>query len=128
YLTTGGTTEALGLAIHLKLDETGGTDAYDHSGYGHYGTMMGGLSGASDSVPGQVDTALNFNGSSDYIETDISWSQIDRLFCHQGSDFTVAAWINPQSLDRMIWQAGGDSYSGSGFFYLEPDGTLRGGC
>lgn len=70
---------------HWKLDETSGTTAADSSSSGLNGTMQGGLSGTNDSVVGQLDGALDFNGTSDYID-------IDQAFNGVG-DFTFAAWF-----------------------------------
>lgn len=56
------------LVGHWTLDETSGTTAADSSGNGYDGTMLGGLDASTDSVAGALSTALEFNGSTDYIE------------------------------------------------------------
>lgn len=61
------------LVGHWRLDETSGTTAADSSSSGNDGTMSG-LNAATDSVDGQVGTALDFGGN-DYIN--IGTSTID---------------------------------------------------
>ena len=48
---------------HWKFDETSGTDAYDSSGNGHTGTVVG-----ATWVSGVSGNALSFDGTNDYVE------------------------------------------------------------
>lgn len=66
---------------HWKLDETSGSTADDS-----VGSNNGNVSGAQWTT-GQIDGALEFNGSSDYV----SLSAIDAL---EGNNVTISAWIN----------------------------------
>ncbi|MCB9988797.1 MAG: DUF1566 domain-containing protein [Rhodospirillales bacterium] len=76
-----------GLVGYWKLDETSGTIAADSSGNGNNGTMAGGLDATNDSVTGKIGTALDFDGTDDYIDTNNN-SSLDDL-----SNLTYAAWI-----------------------------------
>ena len=71
-----------GLVAHWKLDDLG-TDAIDYVSVNN-GTMQGGLDGATDSVPGRLGTALNFDGSADYIAVP-SAASIDDIFATGGT-------------------------------------------
>ena len=74
-----------GLIGHWKLDETSGTTAFDSGSGGNDGTMTGGLDAGTDSVSGKINTALTFNGSSDYIDTNYNTD-----FSTGG--YTLTAW------------------------------------
>ncbi len=56
-----------GLVGHWRLDETSGTTAFDSSGNGNDGTMQNGLDATNDSVDGQTNLALDFDGTDDTI-------------------------------------------------------------
>lgn len=73
------------LAGHWKLDETTGTTAADGSGNGNDGTVNG-TDFDTDSVAGMSGTAMNFDGTSDFIET----SSDDIL---DPDTFTACAWV-----------------------------------
>ncbi len=77
---------ASGLVGHWKLDETSGTTATDSSAGGNNGTMAGGLDAGTDSAAGKVSTALDFDGTDDYVETaaDAAYSL---------TSMTLAAWV-----------------------------------
>jgi hypothetical protein len=75
-----------GLVAHWTLDETSGTTVVDSIG-GNDGTMNGGLDASTDSVSGQVNTALNFDGVNDYINAGSDASlQIT-------GDITLSSWV-----------------------------------
>ncbi|NCC23366.1 MAG: DUF1566 domain-containing protein, partial [Alphaproteobacteria bacterium] len=83
----GGTGPTNGLVGWWTLDETSGTTAADSSGNGHDGTLQGGLDAGNDSVAGQVGTAIEFDGTDDYIN-------IGNLPAINGaSQVTLAAWM-----------------------------------
>ncbi len=69
-----------------RLDENSGTTAYDSSGHGNDGTLRGGTQWQPGN--GQVSGALEFNGSSGYVE--IPFSESLRGI-NQG-DFAITAW------------------------------------
>lgn len=76
-----------GLVGWWTLDETAGTTAHA-SGGGIDGTMQGGLDAGTDSVSGQIGTALDFDGSDDHIDLGNPAS------LQLTTAFTLAAWIN----------------------------------
>lgn len=101
----GGTPPATGLVGHWKLDETSGTTAADSSGNGYNGTWNG--DAAVPSVAGQIDTAMDFDGTDDYIEI----ADNNDLDLNSGN-FSVFAWIYPRtfgenSQGRIIDHDGG---------------------
>ena len=83
-----------GLIGHWRLDETSGTTATDSSGNGNDGTMTGGLDGATNSVSGQIDTALDFDGTDDDIDVgDILDSS---------PNLTVMAWVKADAFPNTL--------------------------
>jgi len=72
------------LVGYWKFDESGGTAAADSSGYGNHGT----LNGVPQWVTGKLGGALDFDGSTDYVEIphNPSLSITDAI--------TIAAWTN----------------------------------
>lgn len=78
------------LAGHWPLDETSGTVANDVLGINN-GSMQGGLSGA-DTISGKHGTALDFDGSNDYIA--ISDSAVFDIT----GELTLSAWVNASTL------------------------------
>jgi hypothetical protein len=86
----GGTPPTAGLVAHYTLDETSGTTAADSAGTAD-GTMIGGLDAGNDSVDGKLSTALNFDGTDDYIDIASPAFPTD--------DFTVAVWVNALGID-----------------------------
>jgi len=77
-----------GLVMHYNLDQLTGTTAPDASGNGNTGTLSGGVSFDTDSVAGQFDKALDFNGTSDYIAVSDGGN-----LPSPGDSFTVAHWV-----------------------------------
>ena len=82
YRATGGT--GTGLVGHWTLDDTN-TTALDSAG-SNDGSMGGGLDGATDSVAGQIGSALDFDGTDDVIA--FPSTVTDGL-----SAFTASIWI-----------------------------------
>jgi hypothetical protein len=82
------------LVTHWKLDDGSGTTAFDSSGNGHDGTLVG----DPKWVPGKVGGALEFDGNGDYVELE------------NNTDFdipvniTVTCWIKVGQFDKT-WQA-----------------------
>lgn len=75
-----------------RLDETSGTAVADSAGYALNGTMQGTLNGGTDSVAGQNGTALNFNGTSDYINIP------HNAVMNVPNRLTVAAWVRSTAI------------------------------
>jgi len=73
------------LVAHWKLDETSGTSARDSSGSGRNGTV----GGTARWIAGQVGGALDFDGSTNYIDVD---GQIIK------GTLSVALWLKPRNL------------------------------
>ncbi|MFB0553632.1 MAG: LamG domain-containing protein, partial [Phycisphaerae bacterium] len=73
------------LVAHWPLDEGSGTTAIDLSGNGHDGT----IGGTANWVPGQTGLALDFDGSSTYIDMD------DRVV--EGT-WSLAMWLKPRDI------------------------------
>jgi len=87
---------------YWKFDENTGTTVYDRSGNGNDGTFVNSPSW----VQGKHGTALDFNGSNEYINCGND-SSIDMTT----NDFTVEAWIyltkmNVGILSKNAWQNG----------------------
>ncbi len=84
-----------------KFDETTGKTAADSSKHGHPGTLEGGLSFATNSVPGRVGKALNLVGNEEGL----------RIAGYKGitgtQARTVALWIKTtaSSGDLVSWGA-----------------------
>ena len=75
-----------GLIGHWKLDETSGTSAADSAGSNN-GTMQSGLDAGNDSIPGVDGTALEFDGTDDYI------SLGDPVALQLTGAMTVSTWV-----------------------------------
>ncbi|TKJ37076.1 MAG: hypothetical protein CEE38_09240 [Planctomycetes bacterium B3_Pla] len=93
-LTTAAEAADPDLVAHWRFDETSGTTAFDASGNGHDGTIMG----DPQWVPGKLGGALEFDGSGDYVD------------CGASPDYeiavniTIACWIKVDVFDKT-WQA-----------------------
>lgn len=77
-----------GLVGHWKLDETSGTTA--NAVVGPNGTLSGGMDAASDTIAGQVGTALNFTPS-EYIDM----GDVELVT----GDLTLAGWVKFDGFD-----------------------------
>ena len=75
------------LVGYWRLDEASGTIAYDSSGNGHDGTIKG----DPQWVAGRNGTALDFDGTEDYIDIGLGAGD---YFATLNSGLTVAAWIS----------------------------------
>ena len=74
------------LVARWLLDETSGLTAADSSSHNHHGNLNGGtFSFSSNTTTGKIGRALNFNGSTDYIELPYS-SNLNT------SKFTCSLW------------------------------------
>jgi hypothetical protein len=86
----GAGTATTGPLAHWKLDETAGLTAVDSVG-GHDGTLTNDPTWST----GQLDGALNFDGSNDYVNV----PHDDTLSL---TTFSISAWIRPAALSG--WQ------------------------
>ena len=73
------------LVAHWSLDDGSGTTASDMSGNGHDGT----IGGTVNFVPGQSGSALDFDGSSTYIDMD------DEIV---NGTWSLAMWLRPRDI------------------------------
>ncbi len=101
------------LVAHWKFDEGSGAVVHDTSGNGNDGTFMGDPIWAA----GKTGGALEFNGSTDYVEVPFSESL---KVINQG-DFTVAAWFRLDEIPteyKVVLQQGDDTAGGPGRTWL----------
>jgi chitodextrinase len=79
-----------GLLGYWNFDENTGTIAHDNSGNGYNGAVTD-----ATWVPGKINSALLFNGTSSAVVTpDIPI----------GSTFSVSAWVNPGTIPQGIYK------------------------
>jgi len=115
-------TASAGLVAHWKLDEGSGTTAYDSSGQGNDGTLIG----DPQWVAGLLDGALEFDGIDDYVDfgnpPDLPAGRSARSMCGWGKTNTVAAgwrWIaaygSAATSQAMFIGITGDDLFGGGY-------------
>jgi hypothetical protein len=109
-----------GLVAYWTFDEGTGTTAHDTSVYDHTGTLINGPSW----VTGRQGNALSFDGINDYVEINDN-NNLDLT----GGEFTLSAWIYPESygeaLNGRIIDHGGGSAGDGGWSLLvsnDPNG------
>jgi autotransporter-associated beta strand protein len=104
------------LQLELKFDETSGTNAADSSGHDRDGTLVN----SATFVSGIISNAIDFNGTNGYVS--LPQGMLTNL-----SDFTIATWVNPDSIS--MWSRIFDFGSGpTTNMFLTPrsgDGTVR---
>jgi len=101
------------MVAHWKFNEGSGNVAHDTSGNSNDGTFVGDPQWAA----GKIDGALEFNGSSDYIE--VPFSESLRVI-NQG-DFSIAAWFRLNEIPseyKVVLQQGDDTSGGLGRTWL----------
>jgi len=97
---------------HWKMDEnTGTTSTFDSSTNNNTGTLTGSMT-ASDWIPGKFGSALDFDGSDDYVSTTSTVNP-------GTSDFTLEQWINPTTLTCGCTTFGQEDGSGTGRTWVE---------
>lgn len=103
-----------GLLVHLTFDSewTSNTTAYDRSGNGYNGNLVGGLD-LTDMVTGARKDALNLNGTSDYVHV----QGIPTL-----TAYTAMAWASPDTTT-----GGGGDFTSYGYSLLAGGATGGGG-
>jgi len=110
-----------GLVGHWTFDNewTNNMTAFDRSGLSNDGTLEGGLS-LADQVAGENREALEFDGSSDYVEIPHSTS----LLISDG--ISILTWVNatPQVADPWSTYIKKDGY-GDGWFLSARDNTAN---
>jgi hypothetical protein len=88
----------------LRLGEASGTTAADSSGNSHAGTYAASPTlGATGLIAGDSDTAVTFNGSSQYVSIDNSSGWAD------GTSFTAEIWVKASGVTDGIVFAQYDS-------------------
>ncbi len=110
--------QQMGLVGHWPLNEGTGTTTADVSGNGHAGTLMG----DPQWVPGVFESALDFNGASDYVEI----PHTVRLDIE--NQITIAAWIKVHSFLDWAGVLARDAAPDRGTAYgmqVWGDGSLR---
>jgi hypothetical protein len=81
-----------GLVGYWPLDETAGTTAYDHSGYGNAGTLTNSPTISSDVPSHYFSTrSVSFDGTNKHI------SVADSTALQLSRNFTVSVWFNANS-------------------------------
>ena len=96
---------AQGLIGYWNFDEGSGTVAHDSSGSGYNAAVVG-----APWVAGKVNTALGFNGGSNYVVTPgISL----------GATFSISVWVNPAASQNGYSRLAETEYNGG--FYLGTD-------
>jgi len=96
------------LVVHWSLDEGSGTTAHDFSGNGHDGTLNGDPQWAT----GKTGSALEFDGTGDYVE-------VERVV---QDDFTLMAWIKTDTPGLSL---GSQGYQGSGLIWSDVAGVAN---
>ena len=92
------------LAGWWKLDDASGKTAADSSRHGRKGTLDGGLSFETDSVPGRTGKALKLDGRDDYVEIK-GYKGVTGTQAR-----TVAAWIRTKRSRGEIASWGSNDY------------------
>jgi hypothetical protein len=107
-----------GLVGHWAFNEVAGSTAADASSNGHTGAITG-----ASWTTGRIGGALNFDGN-DYVDMG------DVLDFPSPADFTIAAWINPTTIDTSDQRTIVSKWAGSGSnertfrFEIEKDRTM----
>ena len=107
-----------GLLAYWSFDEGSGTIAYDYSGHDYDGIING-----ASWTTGYSGYALDFDGSSDYVNMDIHSQD---LGFNKTDDYKISVWINSTSTDPgMIYEISNPTYLFPVFYLkLNSDGIL----
>ena len=87
-----GNNEDSSLVGHWKLDELSGTNAADSSGNSNTGTLTNFDSFPAWTSSGVIGNSLSFDGTDDLVN-------VGTLFDYSTTDFTIAGWINAQTIN-----------------------------
>ena len=106
------------LALRLPLDEPPGAAVFEQSGGN---TLQAGCTHCPTSgVPGRIDQAAEFDGTSQYLS--MPNSPVNRLT----TGFTIAGWIKPDSLSGAhTIVATSRTKTGNGYWFGTSGGRLR---
>ena len=101
------------------LDEGSGNDINDASGKGNDGELKGG----AEWIDGKFGAALNFDGSSNYIEIPFDES----LWVINQGDFTLAIWFKPDVIFRKhcIFQQADKNGAGRTWLFIVATNEIR---
>jgi hypothetical protein len=102
------------------LDEGSGSDIHDVSGNGNDGELAGG----AEWVDGRFSKALDFDGSSGYIEIPFD----DSMKVMNEGDFTLAAWFKPDAVpgeNKEVFQQGDSGGTGRTWLLINTSGTIN---
>lgn len=88
-----------GPVAHWKFDEGSGSTAYDATENNNDGTLTN--MDNSDWVPGKYGTALDFDGSDDYVDC----GNDNSLDFTSSNSYTWTAWITPHSVDAGFFNS-----------------------
>jgi hypothetical protein len=100
YCVPGDTSTCTSPLAEWKFDENSGTSSvYDSSNNEYTGTMTGSMT-AGDWVPGKYGTALDFDGSDDYISIGAGPATVK----------TVSFWAYPRSTTQYFVELNGSTY------------------
>ncbi|MHC4202057.1 MAG: LamG domain-containing protein, partial [Planctomycetota bacterium] len=108
YVLAGGIGYEYGLTAHWELDETVGITASDSTSNNNTGVLQG-MTG-TEWTTGQVEGALELNGTDDYVQIAAGGSSTG--FLHDAfTERTVAMWFNADDTagTRMLFDEGGAS-------------------
>lgn len=107
---------------YWALDETAGTAAGDSSGYHAGGNIVGTFQGGAvlnqAAAAPRFGTSVDFDGSNDEV-------YLGNALGSYTSDFTIAAWINPDSLTGIQRVLSSSTLNGGGFGFGLTGDDLR---
>lgn len=108
---------SLGAVGQWRLDEVSGTLAYDSSGYGHHGRLVGGPTWAS----GHQGSGLHLDGLDDHV-----WIS-DSAHLDVSGTLTLEAWVHPESVagERVLLSRWGDGPGQRAYKLTLDEGRLR---
>ncbi|WP_171037039.1 LamG-like jellyroll fold domain-containing protein [Maribacter algarum] len=99
------------LVGHWPLDETNGTNAKDTSGQDRDGKLEKGITFNNDKTIGQIEGALIFDGSDDYI-------RLPDIDDNLQSGFSVSSWVRPINAEGGYQGLVGSSTAGGFMMFI----------
>ncbi len=106
-----------GLIGHWELDETSGASIADSSASGLTGTWVDGTGNdvAEETGAGQIDTALTFDGTDDYISIPDASNTMDIAY-----PITISTWVYPTDFSSLmsIFASDVDGTNYNGYFLV----------
>jgi len=108
------------LVAHYRLDEPGGTVAADATGNGHDATLSGAPLLNRPGAASGTGSAVHFDGQDDRGATPAA-PMLDRL----SNNFSLAAWVNPDTLTGVQRIFGNVNVWAAGFDQGQPSITFR---